>query len=420
MVTRVTMPADTQTGQRIPAHFWGDPTTLEDSAREQALRLTTLEFAVHAAFMPDVHHGYGFPIGTVFASKDVIVPYGVGNDIGCGMIAGLTNLTLARCPRERLQLALQAALVTVPSGGGRGQGNFDADQSYADWTDVDLIPEVAGAAAAKAGARIQRALEKPLGGLSRASQNARRQFGTLGSGNHFLEYQADELDRVWLMIHSGSRGLGGAVCTFYDQLAALVTEQWYSTAGRKKNDLAFLPVDSFEGQSYRAAMDTCLDFARKNRAAMLTAGLLALGADLVGDAINVHHNLASLEHHLGLNLWVHRKGATRARAGEIVAIPGSMETGSYICEGLGNALSLESSSHGAGRAMSRTAARKLRSHRQVQDDLASAGILIASPNLGDVHEEGGHGYKDIELIMDAQSDLVRPLHRLRPLAVLKG
>ncbi|MDQ3700265.1 MAG: RtcB family protein, partial [Chloroflexota bacterium] len=329
-MARVTVPPDTQPGQRIPAHFWSDPARESDQTMAQAMRLATLEFAAHVSFMPDLHLGFGSCSGTVFASQDVIVPYGVGNDIGCGMIAGLTNLSLAQCPRERLQLALQTTLRTVPSDGSRGQGNFATDQSGADWTDIDLLPEHAAQAASNAGTRISRALEKPLDGLTRAVQTARRQLGTLGSGNHFLEYQADQLDRVWLMIHSGSRGLGGAVCTFYDQLAALITEQWYSTAGRKKNDLAFLPVDSPAGQAYLIAMTTCLHFAHQNRAAMLTTGLLALDADLVGEAINVHHNLASLEHHLGRNLWVHRKGATRARAGELVAIPGSMETGSYI------------------------------------------------------------------------------------------
>jgi tRNA-splicing ligase RtcB len=267
---------------------------------------------------------------------------------------------------------------------------------------------------------VARALEKPLEALARAAGNARRQLGTLGSGNHFLEYQADEQGRVWVMIHSGSRGLGGAVCAFYDQLAALLTEQWYASAGRKKNDLAFLPVESVPGSAYVSAMKTCLAFARANRRRMLDAALDALGVPLVGDAIDVHHNLASLENHGNRPVWVHRKGATRARAGELVVIPGSMETGSYVCEGLGNQRALQSSSHGAGRKMSRTAARKLRTPQQVQEAMATAGILIASPNLEAINDEGGHGYKDIHGVMADQEDLVRPLHRLRPLGVLKG
>jgi tRNA-splicing ligase RtcB len=384
------------------------------------MRLTTLEFVHDVVALPDIHLGYGFPVGSAVATKDVVVPYGVGNDIGCGMIAGLTDLTTGDLGHGRLRRALDDLLVAVPAGESRGQGSHAEPQELAAGEAIDAVAGRAAEAAAYGGSRVADALARPLEGVRRATVAARRQIGTLGSGNHFLEYQADEQDRVWVMIHSGSRGLGGAVCVFYDQLAALLTERWYASAGRKRNDVAFLPVDSFEGRAYLDALEVCLGFAQENRRRMLRAAVDALEASLAGVPIDVHHNLASLEHHGGKNLWVHRKGATRARRGELVAIPGSMETGSYICEGLGEPRALTSSSHGAGRRMSRTAARKERSTQAVQASLAAAGILLASPNPEGINDEGGHGYKDIHEVMSNQTDLVRPIHRLRPLGVLKG
>jgi tRNA-splicing ligase RtcB len=249
------------------------------------------------------------------------------------------------------------------------------------------------------------------------------------SVNHFIEVQADEEGYAWLMLHSGSRALGKRVCDHYNAIARELNERFHSEVPRAAQ-LAYLPVHSPEGGAYLAWMRLCMAYALENRRRMLDTAVEALFATVKGvapdreylitEAVDTHHNYANLEHHFGDDVLVHRKGAVRARAGEMVIIPGSMETQSYIARGLGNRESFETCSHGAGRRLSRTAAKKQRSADDVISSLKAKGIELAKRGHADVAEEAGHAYKDLEAVMDDSRELVEPVFRLRPLGVVKG
>jgi tRNA-splicing ligase RtcB len=265
--------------------------------------------------------------------------------------------------------------------------------------------------------------------LAKAWAAAAYQLGTLGGGNHFLEVQADEEGFVWLMLHSGSRALGKHVCDYFNIRAQQLNERYHAEVPRSAQ-LAFLPEDDPLGASYLAWMRLCMAYALENRHQMLNAAVEALftavrgvapdDGYLITEAVDTHHNYADHEHHFGADVLVHRKGAVRARAGEMVIIPGSMETGSYIARGLGNREAFETCSHGAGRRLSRTAAKKERTAKEVAAALKVKGIEIAKRGMGDVAEEAGHAYKDVDQVMRDSADLVEPVYRLRPLGVMKG
>jgi tRNA-splicing ligase RtcB len=246
------------------------------------------------------------------------------------------------------------------------------------------------------------------------------QLGTLGSGNHFLELQRDEAGGVFVMLHSGSRSLGKTICDTFHKRALALNTAWELP----HRELAYLPLDTDDFRGYWAAMEFALRFAEVNRSRMLDAVEEAFAAETrVGRferVVDVHHNYAAWEHHAGRNRIVHRKGAVRARATETVLIPGSMGTASYVGEGLGNPESFESCPHGAGRALSRTAARKAKTSREVFDEMAVLGVALHSGDPKTVAEEAAFAYKDIESVMAASADLVRPIRRLTPLGVVKG
>ena len=382
----------------VPIMSWAVP--LEGSALEQATNLSNLPFAIdHVALMPDAHAGYGMPIGGVLFAARAVVPYAIGVDIGCGVALVETDLTVETLAPDQLDRVLEAIDAGVPTGFQKLTAPVDR--------------EVAGTAMG---------LERPASVKEAWLDRALWQLGSLGGGNHFLELQRDEAGQVFVMLHSGSRSLGKAICDEYHKRALALDRAWHSRLPH--DELAFLPVGSDDFVGYWSAMEFALRFAEVNRSRMLDVAEAAFAAHTtIGRferVVDVHHNYAAWEHHAGTNGIVHRKGAVRARAGETVLIPGSMGTASYVGEGLGNAESFETCQHGAGRAMSRTAARKAKSSDEVYAEMASLGVALRSSEPKGVAEEAAFAYKDIESVMAASASLVRPTKRLTPLGVVKG
>ncbi|NJD29380.1 MAG: RtcB family protein [Chloroflexi bacterium] len=391
------LPVVSQPG-RVPIKSW--VFDLEGSAFEQATNLSNLPFAIHhVALMPDAHTGYGMPIGGVLFADRAVVPYGIGVDIGCGVALVETDLTVEALPEVDLKATLAQIARDVPVGPKSQPRPVDRDAALAE---IGLpVPD-----------SIQPAwLEHGLD-----------QLGTLGSGNHFLELQRDEAGGVFVMLHSGSRSLGKNICDAFHKRA--LAENLSSHAELPHRELAYFCAGSDGFEAYWAAMEFALRFAVVNRSRMLDAVERAFERhSKVGRlerVVDVHHNYAAWEHHFGVDGIVHRKGAVRARAGEIVLIPGSMGTASYVAEGLGDADAFETAPHGSGRAMSRTAARKGKTAAEVFAEMSALGVKLHSGDPRTVAEEAAYAYKDIELVMAASASLVRPLRRLTPLGVVKG
>ena len=253
--------------------------------------------------------------------------------------------------------------------------------------------------------------------------SALKQIGTLGGGNHFIEIQKGDDGFVWVMIHSGSRNIGYQVAKHYNTLAISSNEQWHSTVPASWQ-LAFFPLDSAEGQSYLAEMQYCVDFALASRELMMNNALLSISEVVgeqfsCGDPINIAHNYAAMEHHFGVNVMIHRKGATKAMSGQLGIIPGSQGTASYIVKGKGNPESFFSCSHGAGRRMGRGQAQRELSLDDEKKKLDALGVIHSVRNTSDLDEAPG-AYKDISEVMRHQEDLVEVVVELRPLAVIKG
>ena len=367
----------------------------ECGAIEQAVNLAKLPFIHrHIALMPDTHQGYGMPIGGVMATMGVIVPNAVGVDIGCGMLATKTKLT--DMSKDAIKRTMGMIRERIPLGFNRHETPMD---------NLPMLPSIAIA---------------PI--VNREYENARCQLGTLGGGNHFIEIQKGNDGRVWFMVHSGSRNLGKQVCDHYNAQAKALNKMWCSCVPEKW-DLAFLPIDHDLGRSYIAEMNYCLEFAKANRfemANVIDDILYELkGAPVSLGTYEIHHNYARIEKHFGKNVWVHRKGATSAKYGEIGIIPGSQGTKSYIVRGKGNKESFMSCSHGAGRKMGRKEAQRKLS---LEDEIAhmdSLGIVHGINNADDLDEAAG-AYKDIDVVMKEQTDLVDILVELTPLAVIKA
>lgn len=392
------------TGGRIPLYSWCG--SMDRAASVQARNLTVHSQTFHhVAVMADCHPGYGMPIGGVIACPEAVIPYAVGVDIGCGMVAVRTGIPACDAGRDLVNRVVASAVRRIPAGEGH---SHRSDQA---WDQFGRIPPWMD---------------------SRGRDLCRRSLGTLGGGNHFLELQEGDDGRVWLMIHSGSRNLGYRIANHHHRIAVSYCRK--RSLELPAEELSYLPVHSGEGEEYIRDMDFALDYARENRRRLMTA-LMDIFSDTAGEAdfdemTDIHHNYASLEEHFGRRVWVHRKGATSAAKGQRGIIPGSMGTSSYIVRGLGSPDSFRSCSHGAGRIMGRReASRKLSAERC---DEAMRGIVFSgwkryggkggrrsgAPAL-DLSEAPG-AYKDIEEVMEEQTDLVEPLVRLRPMGVVKG
>lgn len=381
-----------------PVKIWAR--FVDPHAMKEIVNLSTLPFVFHhLAFMPDVHGGKGMPIGGVLATRGVVIPNAVGVDIGCGMCAVKTSLRVEDIPQEVLRKQIMRGIrKQIPLG-------FDHHKTA---QDESFMPQ---------GFDVDK-----LAVVSRQYVSATKQVGTLGGGNHFIELQKDTEGALWVMIHSGSRNLGAQVGNYYNEKARVLNRRWFSAVS-PDIDMAFLPMQSDEAHAYWDEMLYCVEFALCNRRLMMDRICQVIG-DAFPDSrfepmINIAHNYAAWENHFDENVVVHRKGATRARAGETGIIPGSQGTKSYIVEGLGNPDSFQSCSHGAGRAMSRTEAVRNLSLEAEVTRLESQGIVHAIRGPKDLEEAAG-AYKDIGEVMANQADLVKIVTELSPVAVIKG
>lgn len=398
-------------GKRTHAKVWAD--YVEDSALKQINDLCALPFIhKHIAVMPDVHAGYGSTVGSVIPTKGAIIPAAVGVDIGCGMMAVQLDLNAAQLP-DSLKGARTAIEAAIPHGRTDNGGKNDCGA----WGD-ELPAEVEAAWAGMAGKLDSLGKKHPK--LLRGHVNTYRHLGSLGTGNHFIEICLDETDTVWVMLHSGSRGIGNRIGTYFISLAKEDMKKWFINV--PEADLSYFPEGTEHFNDYVEAVGWAQNYAVKNRELMMDRTLNALAGEFGRNvhthrkAVNCHHNYVEREHHFGANIFVTRKGAVRARKGDLGIIPGSMGARSYIVEGLGNKDSFNSCSHGAGRMMSRTKAKHTFTVRDLQKQTKGvecrkdAGVLDEIPGA----------YKNIDEVMAFQSDLVKPIHTLKQIVCVKG
>lgn len=396
---------------KVPMYLWDSHDQFEDGAMQQLRNVASLPFIHHhVAGMPDVHWGMGATIGSVIATKGAIVPAAVGVDIGCGMLAYKTNLSADDLP-DNLSTIRSEIEAAVPHG--RTDNGCSNDKGA--WGEM---PTNSAKVWRSLVGKYHKIIEKHPKAESR---NNERHIGTLGTGNHFIELCLDEEDNVWVMLHSGSRGVGNRIGTYFIQAAKKEMERWHIEKFLPDQDLAYLVEHTELFDDYVEAVEWAQTFAFENRKIMMENIFDVLRKhfeqiSITEHAINCHHNYISKENHYGANVWITRKGAVRAREGDLGIIPGSMGTGSFIVEGLGNKNSFCSCSHGAGRKMSRREAKKtitLEQHAKAMEGIEAR--LDA-----DVLDESPAAYKDIGAVMEAQGDLVRIKHRLRQIVNVKG
>jgi tRNA-splicing ligase RtcB (3'-phosphate/5'-hydroxy nucleic acid ligase) len=397
------------TGKPIKA--WTEGVPFEAEAEAQLRRVASLSF-IHkwVAVMPDVHRGIGATVGSVIATRGAIIPAAVGVDIGCGMIAAKTTLRAVDLPDDlrELRSSIEAA---VPHGRTANGGPGDRGA----WHDLP-------AAVAASWAELLPGYEALIGKFPKLGRGAAsNHLGTLGTGNHFIEVCLDEADQVWFMLHSGSRGVGNRIGSFFIELAKKDMRTWL--VNLPDEDLAYLPEGTEHFGQYWGAVGWAQKFAAKSRELMMQAVVQAARSnarlppfELTDTAVNCHHNYVAREQHYGADVLVTRKGAVRAGAGELGIIPGSMGAKSFIVRGKGNAESFSSCSHGAGRKMSRTAAKKTFSLA----DHAEATKGIECRKDADVIDETPAAYKSIDDVMHAQRELVDVVHTLRQVVCVKG
>ena len=416
-MTRIDSPTETPIHQTFqvdggfPIKAWTVGVPFEDDARAQLERIARLPF-IHrwVAAMPDVHLGKGATIGSVIATKKAIIPAAVGVDIGCGMMAVRTSLLAERLPDDlrALRLAIEAAVPhgRTDSGGPNDRGAWHSPP----------------AAQVAAWSTMQQGYERIVAKYPKIDRGPTlNHLGTLGTGNHFIELCLGEDDVVWLMLHSGSRGVGNRIGTYFIELAKEDMRRWFIDLSDR--DLAYLPEGTEHFSDYFEAVSWAQEYARINRELMMRAVLDALRScgllpdfDATLEVVNCHHNYVARENHYGENVFITRKGAVRARLSDFGIIPGSMGARSYIVQGLANDESFHSCSHGAGRAMSRTAAKR----RFTIEDHARATEGIECRKDAEVLDETPDAYKSIDAVMHAQRNLVEVRHTLRQIICVKG
>ena len=407
--------------QLHPVKIWrNDITEVEHGCIQQAINASNHPALFsHVVLALDCHQGYGLPVGGIAAFDGVVIPNCVGVDVSCGMLSFNTGQDASDYTYDDLLDIVKGVKKIIPMG----PKHQTTDRWFTPAS--EMVYEYQNIC------KEQKLTLNP--NITVAATYA--QCGSLGGGNHFIEFQENELGHLNIMIHSGSRNLGHRVATYYHKLAKEMCNKWKISL--PTTDLAYLPTDTVEGKSYLNDMTFCSNFSFENRICMLR-DILTLFADKNDKfpyskdaikntpsesftknlgAINIHHNYAALENHFGKNVWVHRKGATSAKKGELGIIPGSMGSFSYIVKGKGNPMSFMSCSHGAGRTMSRKAAKE----KFTMDEFESAMSGIASVDVNENHlDESPKAYKDIEQVMELQEDLVEIVHTLTPLANCKG
>jgi tRNA-splicing ligase RtcB len=392
-----------------PLKMWTQNVQIEDAVIEQMKNVAMLPFIhKHVAAMPDCHFGMGATVGSVIPTKGAIIPAAVGVDIGCGMMAWKLTVKARQLPdnlaaiRSDIERAVPHGFVSTKGRARRGGWETVPNSVGTRWRDLDD--------------RYRTIIDKH----PRISHKApAHQLGSLGTGNHFIEICLDEHDDVWVMLHSGSRGPGNVIGQYFINLARNDMKQHFVNLPDK--NLAYLSEGTEHFDDYVEALNWAQDYAWENRQAMMDTVLRVLRSHLpkfqIGElAVNCHHNYAVQENHFGKDVWVTRKGAVRARKGDLGIIPGSMGTGSFIVRGRGNADSFCSCSHGAGRAMSRTEAKQkitLKDHRE-----ATKGIECRKDR--NVIDESPAAYKDISSVIAAQQDLIEVVHTLRQVVNVKG
>ncbi|MEM6908869.1 MAG: RtcB family protein [Pseudomonadota bacterium] len=393
-----------------PIKSWTRGVPVDEKAKDQMAKAAKMPFIFkHVAAMPDVHVGIGATVGSVIPTKGAVIPAAVGVDIGCGMMAARTSLTASDLPDNLagIRSAIEAA---VPHGRSSGRGKRDKGA----WGDPP-------ASVVEAWAKLKTRFEALCAKYPRlAKTNNVMHLGTLGTGNHFVEVCLDTEQRVWVMLHSGSRGVGNAIGRFFIELAKKDMRTWHINL--PDENLAYFPEGTEHFDDYVEAVEWAQDFAFLNRRVMMTHALDALRSQIAKpfdaecEAVNCHHNYVTREHHFGENVLVTRKGAVRAAKGTLGIIPGSMGAKSFIVRGLGNAESFESCSHGAGRVMSRTQAKKLVT---LDEHIADTAGVECRKDEG-VIDETPKAYKPIEKVMAAQADLVEIVHTLKQVVCVKG
>lgn len=394
---------------------WIDGVQVEDQARKQLDNIASMPFIhKHVAIMPDVHWGMGATVGSVIPTKGAIIPAAVGVDIGCGMIAQRTSLVASDLPDNLFGLRT-AIEQRIPHG--RTNDGKPGDRGA--WGDV---PPKYAAEFSRLTAGLAEIVEKHPK-IGQAAGRAAHHLGTLGGGNHFVEVCLDTEDRVWIMLHSGSRGIGNRIGSYFIEKAKEEMRRWFINL--PDQDLAYIPQGSPLFGDYMKALSWAQGFAKLNRTLMMDAALEALRATIDKpfetdcEAVNCHHNYVSQEQHFGAEVMVTRKGAVRITESELGIIPGSMGAKSFIVKakpGVGLAMSMNSCSHGAGRAMSRTEAKR----RFTVEDHVAATAGIECRKDEDVIDETPAAYKDIDAVMAAQADHVEIVHTLRQVVCVKG